>query len=331
MISRRFLLKSAPLIGVAAGISAKLSWAAAVSSDNFATRLTFIPPKGSCDCHVHVFEPDTFPFAEARVYTPDRASVSDLERHLNELHMDRVVLIQPSPYGTDNRCMLNAIKMLGQQRARGVAVVDDDISLQELKQLHEQGIRGLRLNMEARAGGKLSAEESSAYLKKMAAKISSLGWHLQIYTNLHEIAALSETLTQLPVPVVIDHLGKLKAEEGTAQPGFSELLSLLESGKVYVKLSALYRVTKDTTWNNVKPFIAALVSRKPDRLIWASDWPHTMPAPGKKRTREGIEYFYPVDDISILNAFGDWLQTEALRTQIFVTNPRQLYWADKTI
>ena len=327
MFSRRSLLKSLPLVGVAASINAKISWAAAVSSDNFSTQLTFVPPKGSCDCHVHVFDPANFPFAEERVYTPDNAPVSDLQRHLKELHMDRVVLIQPSPYGTDNRCMLNGIKVLGQEKARGVAVVSDDISPDELRKLHEQGVRGLRLNMEARAGGKLNAEESASYLKKMAGKIGSLGWHLQIYTNLYEIAALGETLTQLPVPVVIDHLGKLKAEEGLQQSGFPELLSLLDSGNVYVKLSALYRITKDTTWQNVQPFIAALVAQKPERLLWASDWPHTMPAKGKKRTKAGIEYFYPVDDISILNAFGDWLGSDMLREQIFVKNPMRLYWA----
>ncbi|WP_167014509.1 amidohydrolase family protein [Candidatus Pantoea multigeneris] len=326
MISRRSLLKTLPLVGMAAGINTKLSWAAAISSDNFSSRLKFIPPSGSCDCHVHVFDPERFPFVEARVYTPDRAPISDLERHLKELHMDRVVLIQPSPYGTDNRCMLNAIQVLGQKRARGVAVVNDDITSEELQKLHEQGIRGLRLNMEARAGAKLSAEESGAFLKKMADKISPLGWHLQIYTNLHEIADLSTTITQLPVPIVIDHLGKLKAEEGIQQQGFNELLSLLDSGNVYVKLSAFYRVTKDTSWQNVKPFINALVSRKYDRLIWASDWPHTMPAPGKKRTKEGVEYFYPVDDISILNAFGSWLPSEKVRREIFVDNPTRLYW-----
>lgn len=325
MISRRSLLKSLPLAGVA--INAKLSWAAAISSDNFATKLKFVPPEGSCDCHVHVFDPAHFPFSEERVYTPDNAPISDLERHLKELHMDRVVLIQPSPYGTNNRCMLNAIKVLGQTKARGVAVVHDEISTDELDKLHQQGVRGLRLNMEARAGGKLSAEESAGYLKKMGGKISSRGWHLQIYTNLHEIADLSETIRQLPVPVVIDHLGKLKAEEGVQQPGFSELLTLLDSGNAYVKLSALYRVTKDTTWQNVRPFIEALVSHKPERLIWASDWPHTMPAPGKKRTKEGIEYFYRVDDISILNAFGEWLGNDKLRTDIFVNNPTRLYWA----
>lgn len=326
MISRRSLLKTLPLAGVAAGFNAKLSWAAAISSDNFATKLKFVPPSGSCDCHVHVFDPEHFPFAEERVYTPDYAPIGDLEHHHKALHMDRVVLIQPSPYGTDNRCMLNAIQVLGQRKARGVAVVDDDISFKELQKLHEQGVRGLRLNMEARAGGKLSADESSSYLKKMADKISPLGWHLQIYTTLHEIAALSPTITQLPVPVVIDHLGKLKAEEGVQQQGFSELLNLLDSGNIYVKLSALYRVTKDTTWQNVSPFIDALVSRKPDRLLWASDWPHTMPPPGKKRTKAGIEYFYPVDDISILNAFGLWLPSDQVRQAVFVDNPSRLYW-----
>ena len=327
MISRRSLLKSLPLAGVAGGLNIKLSWAAAVATDKAATPLTFIPPQGSCDCHVHVFEPDAFPFAQARVYTPDRAPIGDLVHHLTALHMTRVVLIQPSPYATDNRCMLNAIKVLGQDKARGVAVVDDAISSEALQQLDAQGVRGLRLNMEARAGGKMSAEESSSYLQKMADKIASLGWHLQIYTTLHEIAALSQTIRQLPVPVVIDHLGKLSAEEGLQQPGFSALLTLLDSGNVYVKLSALYRVTKDTSWQNVRPFIDALTARKADRLLWGSDWPHTMPAAGKKRTREGIEYFYPVDDIAILNAFGEWLSTEKLRNAIFVQNPARLYWA----
>lgn len=326
MFSRRYLLKSISLVSAVYSLTPRTGIAAAISSDNFLTKLKFIPPIGSCDCHVHIFDSRHYPFSDERIYTPDEATISDLKRHLDELHMDRVVLIQPSPYGTDNRCMLNAIHILGQEKARGVAVVPDNISSTGLEALHRQGIRGLRLNMETRSDGKLNAQDSAGYLIKMAKKINHLGWHLQIYTNLKEIIALSETIKNLNVPVVIDHMGKVDVKKGVQQEEFKALLALLDSGNVYVKLSALYRLTTDTSWKNIPSYIKKLVSCRADRLIWASDWPHTMPAPGKKRMKEGIEYFYPVDDVSILNAFGDWIDIEKLRVEIFVNNPTRLYW-----
>lgn len=285
----------------------------------------FQVPAGACDCHVHVFEPKLFPFAAKRVYTPDTATIDDLRAHLRLLHMDRVVLINPSPYGLDNSCMLAALKALGPEQARGIAVVGPEPEAGALKALHAGGVRGLRLNL-ATFGSEDSAR-AAASLKAMAAAVADLGWNLQIYTNLGTIKSLAETIAALPAPVVIDHFGSLKAAQGLHQPGFPELVDLLKTGHIYIKISAPYRISTAAGYADVKPFVETLASARPDRLLWASDWPHTMPAPGTKRSPDKIEHFWPEDDGRDLNLTASWIgKSETLR-QILVANPQRLFWS----
>jgi len=285
----------------------------------------FKVPKGACDCHVHVIGPqDRFPMASERLYTPDYAPVDDLARHLKVLHLDRVVIVTPSPYGTDNRSTLYAIQRLG-KRARGIAVVPENITHSELEELHHQGMRGVRLNVET--GGTNDPKLLVSLLTRTAEKVAPLHWHVQIYTNLAMIDALRDVIPALPVPVVFDHFGHLEAKKGMQQPGLPALLGMMKSGKVYVKLSAPYRISELEGYGDAKAYVEAMVSANPDRVLWGSDWPHTIPAPGKKRTREGIERFRREDDGQALNRIARWVRQPEQLKKLLTENPERLYFS----
>ena len=284
----------------------------------------FKVPKSACDCHVHVIGPkDPFPMAPERLYTPDHAPVEELARHLKVLHLDRVVIVTPSPYGTDNRSTLYAIQRLG-KRARGIAVVPENVKHAELEELHRQGMRGVRLNVET--GGTNDAKVLIGMLNKAAEAVAPLKWHVQIYTNLAMIDALRDVIPTLPVPLVFDHFGRLEARKGLQQPGLSVLLDLMKSGKVYVKLSAPYRISDVEGYVDGKTYAEAMVSANPDRVLWGSDWPHTIPAPGQKRTRVGIERFRHEDDGLALNRIAHWVPQPEQRKKLLADNPGRLYF-----
>lgn len=323
MLKRREVMS---FIGLGASISVlpRLGWSR-VATTPYATPAVAIPAK-ACDCHVHVFDPQRFPYAEERVYTPDEAPLPALREHLQRLHFERVILVQPSPYGSDNSCMLDALRQLGPERARGVAVVAEAPEPRVLQALHADGVRGLRLNLET-FGKQPDPTRVAAAMQTLARAIADLGWHLQLYTNLATVAALAPTLQRLPVPVVLDHFGHLDAAAGQQQPGYAALLELLASGRLYVKLSALYRVSTQSGYADVAPFVTRLAKTRPDRLLWATDWPHTMPAPGTRRSREGIEHFREEDDGFALDQVLRWVGDPQLQRQVLVDNPDQLYWA----
>lgn len=281
-------------------------------------------PPGSCDCHVHVFDTARFALSPARVYTPDEAPVTDLERHLDQLGIERVVIIQASPYGDDNACLLDAIEALGPARARGVAVIPLDGSLHELERLHAGGVRGARLNLQTY--GDADLEAIVARLETLFDRLAPLGWHLQLYASLELIAALKFCLQAAPIDIVIDHLGCLDAARGLEQPGFPELLTLLESGRIYLKLSAFYRVSSRDDYADVKPFVDSLIAARPDRLLWGSDWPHTFSATGDRRSPDRVERFHPEDDGYALGLLLRWIDDADTARTILRDTPARLYW-----
>jgi len=312
------------------------AFALAVSAQGFAademlgpktthTAPDFKVPKGACDCHVHCIGPrDKFPLVENRQYTPDVAPVEDLARHLKVLHLDRVVIVNPSFYGTDNSSTLYGIRKLGMKRARGIAVIAANAKHSELEALHRQGIRGVRLNVET--GGTNDPKILISQLQHLAEVVAPLKWHVQIYTNLAMISALGDVIPKLPVPVVFDHFGSLKTNKGMQQLGLPLLLDLVKSGKVYVKLSAPYRISELPGYTDAGAFVNALVSANPERVLWGSDFPHTFPGPGKKRTREGIEHFWPEDDGLALNRMARWVPQPDRLKKLLVENPERLYF-----
>jgi predicted TIM-barrel fold metal-dependent hydrolase len=281
---------------------------------------SFTVPKGACDCHTHIFGPDaTFPLSPKRLYTPGPASIADLTALHEMLHIDRVVIVHPSPYGADNAVTVDGVRKLG-ARARGVAVIDDKTTDAELDDMHEAGIRGVRVNLESY--GESDPEVAGSYLMQAAERVASLGWHVQTFTNLGVLAALHDTILALPTTLVVDHFGRPKAALGTAQSGFEQLLALLRSGKVYVKISAPYRISLEPHYPDAAPIARAMIDANPDRIVWGSDWPHPGAA---KRDPAVIEPFRPEDDGEALNRLAGWTKNRAELQKILVDNPARLY------
>ena len=286
--------------------------------------LAFDMPAGACDTHVHVFGPEAeYPFAPRRSYTPGDASVADLVRLHALLGIDRVVLVQPSPYGTDNRRMVAGLRQLG-RRARGVAVIDPAAPAADLAAMHAAGVRGARVNLETE--GQHDPAAALDALVRTAERAAPLGWHIQTYTSLAMIAALQDAILKLPVPLVIDHFARTPAAAGVAQPGFAALLSLVARGRVYVKLSAPCRISGHADYADAAGIARALIAANPDRMLWGTDWPHTSIKRDPSRAATAIEPFQPEDDGRALGRLHDWTGGDPdLLHRILVRNPAALY------
>ncbi|MGE5270809.1 MAG: ROK family protein [Thiohalocapsa sp.] len=287
-----------------------------------ATAVAFAVPAGACDCHVHVFgDPAQFPFAARRGYTPPQAGAEELLALQQALQLSRVVIVQPSVYGSDNSCTLEGMKRLG-ERARGVAVIDAATSNAALDEMHRIGIRGVRVNLAT--AGESDPAQARRNLAEAVARVAPLGWHVQVYTELSVIAALADEVPRLGVPIVFDHFGGATAAGGVEQPGFAALLALVRDGHAYVKVSAAYRSsTKAPAYDDVAPLAAALIAANPERILWGSDWPHPhAAAPGA--AVDEIAPFYDIDDGLALNQLRGWAHA-AIRRKILTDNPARLY------
>jgi predicted TIM-barrel fold metal-dependent hydrolase len=278
-------------------------------------------PQAACDCHVHIVGPlARYPMTPQRGYTPPEASVDDLQALRRRLGIARNVLIQPSFYGTDNRCMLDALAQLGDS-ARAIAVVDPEIADAELADLDKRGVRGIRINLES--GENRNPKAAAAALDAIAKRIQPLGWHIQIYAALPVIAAVADRIAVLPVQVVIDHFGMAQAKDGVGQPGFAALLDLVRAGHATVKLSAPYRISEQSGYADAAPIARALIAAGPDRMLWASDWPHTDRTPG--RAAQEIHPFRVIDDEAVLGLLGEWCGDKMVERRILVETPAKLY------
>jgi predicted TIM-barrel fold metal-dependent hydrolase len=266
-------------------------------------------PSGTVDCHMHVFGPAThYPWSPARGYTPPDALLEDYALVQQRLGLERVVVVQPSVYGTDNRCTCDAVVRLGPDRARGVAVVAPEVSEAELARLHGAGVRGARLNLISPGGVPLDGVEL------LAEKIAAHGWHLQLFAGHEVLLEHAGRLAALPVGLVLDHFGPLDFSKRPEQPTMRALLDLLGRGSTWVKLSGAYRVDHGAApWPAARPFAEALLKEAPERLVWGTDWPHPGP-PG------------PMPDAGdLLDALWDWCRNEVLYRKILVDNPAHLY------
>jgi len=321
MPTRRHVLQGL----AAAGASAFALRSDALFANTSRTAVDFAIPAGACDCHVHVFDPARFPYVAKRVYTPPPASVEELLDLHKALRMDRVVVVQPSVYGADNACTLDAVHRLG-ARARAIAVIDKSISQAQLDDMTAAGVRGIRLNLNTTTSGEIDAEGSKRTLDVAAEQIRGRNWHIQFYTRPHVIAALKTHIEQLPFPVVFDHFGGAKAKLGVAQPHFDALLDLVRSGKAYVKISGSYRASElAPDYVDATPLAQALIAANPERVVWGSDWPHPDSAFGQGRSLSEIAPPFPIDDGLVLNQLAKWAADAAIRQKILVDNPARLY------
>ena len=319
MLTRRGILVASVAAGVAMNGKAAFAKAAQPS-----TPVNFDVPAGACDCHTHIFgDPEKFPFFAGRVYTPEPASPEEMAALHKSLHIERVVIVTPSVYGTDNSATLFGMKARG-ATARGVAVIDDKTPESELEAMKAAGVRGIRINLAT--GGINDPAVARARLQAAIDRAKGHHWHVQIYSNLPVLAALKSDLAQSPVPLVLDHFAGAQAALGVEQPGFGDVVELVRSGKVYVKISGAYRASKAAPdYADVLPFAKALIAANPVRLVWGTDWPHpdALTPPGKKPT--DVTPLLQIDDGALLNLLAVWTPDAAIRQKILVANPAQLY------
>lgn len=278
-------------------------------------------PAGACDCHVHVFGPtEHFPYSSSRPYTPAPAVVEDLLEHQQILGLDRVVIVQPSVYGTDNRCTVDAIARFG-GNARGVAVIDQQTPRADLEALAGAGISGIRLNLAAAAADAAAALHALKHAESVAAEF---GWHIQLFSPVEVIQGLRRELKQLSVPLVLDHFAGIHASAGIKSEGFKALVGLLADGNCHVKVSAPYLISEQPSLDEVAPLLRGLLAAAPERLLWGSNWPHPLGGVGDI-TRGPVSMFREVDDGASLERLARWLDDDALLRLILVDNPAALY------
>jgi len=266
-------------------------------------------PPGSTDTHFHILGPAAnYPYVADREYTPPDALPASCRHLFDTLGITRAVLIQPSVYGTDNRCMVESAPQLGIP-ARMIVVIPFDTSEKELLRLHNAGARGVRFIL-AHVGGLPLSD-----LERFSARIKDMGWHIQLLLRPKHLIELERRLAKLPVDFVIDHIGLIRPSEGgLEQPAFQALLRLIKGGRCWVKLTGGYRFSAETPpYRDIIPFARALAEARPDRLLWGSDWPHVMYKGKMPNTTE------------LFDLLLDWVPDEKNRTKILVENPAALF------
>jgi 2-pyrone-4,6-dicarboxylate lactonase len=274
------------------------------------TRPRFALPPGSCDSHFHVFEAG-YPHVPEPLYTFPDATLDQYRRMARLLGLERMVLVQPTFYRTDNRLTLDVLSRLGPV-CRAVVQIEEDFPDAELDRYHELGVRAIRLDLFERRAWPI--EELVAYIRRMAARARPRAWHLQFYSPGTVIRDLLPFLSNLEDRFVIDHMGYMLEADGLTDADFDRLLDVLAHGNCWVKLSGPYRIAKSKPLSSVEPIARALVAARPDRLIWGSDWPH-LPD-GQRDTGE------------LLNLLPDWAPSARDRRRILVESPDALFFAD---
>jgi 2-pyrone-4,6-dicarboxylate lactonase len=256
-----------------------------------------------------------FPYAPQRKYTPGDAPKEALFELRDFLGFERNVIVQASCHGSDNRAMVDALIAAG-DKARGIAVVEHDVSTVDLAEMHAAGVRGVRFNFLKRL---VDATPREHYVE-IAEKIIPLGWHVVIYFEAPELEELAPFITSLPATVVIDHMGRPDVDLGLEHPQWKRFIALMDAHpNLWVKVSGAERLSKSgPPYDDVVPFGRALVERYPDRVLWGTDWPHP-----------NMTTHMP-DDGKLVDFIPRIATTKALQEQLLVRNPMRLYWPEQT-
>lgn len=267
----------------------------------------FTAPAGSCDAHCHVFGPaSVFAYAPGRSYTPEDAPKEALAALHARLGIERAVIVQASCHGTDNRAMLDAIAWRP-QHYRGVAIVDGSFDDKALQVLDDGGVRGVRFNFVRHLGG---APDMDVF-NRVIDSIKGRGWHVVLHLDATDIVPLSDMIGRLPVPFVIDHMGRVDTALGVGQPAFRSLLELARRDDCWIKVCGSERISA-YPFDAALPFARALVEASPDRTLWGTDFPH----PNLKQ---------PVDEADLLDLVPKFALTAEERQRVLVENPARLY------
>ncbi len=274
-------------------------------------RPAYKPPPSACDAHCHIYGPASrFPYVPGTPYLPPDATFEQMRALHAHLGLERAVIVQAAPHGTDMRATLDAISRSG-GAYRGVAVVKRDITDNELEALHKGGIRGIRFNFVAHLGG---APDIPTF-ERMVARVKPLGWHVVLHFDAQDVPVYADLIARMPVPFVIDHMGRVQAEGGLEQKPFQTLLKLMENPLAWVKVCGAERVScTGKPFHDAIPFARTLIERFPDRVLWGTDWPH----PNVK---------WMPNDGELVDLFARFTDDETLRHKVLVDNPTRLYFA----
>ncbi len=271
----------------------------------------FTPPPDSCNGHCHVFGPaNRFPFAPDRKYTPPDSGYEDFLVHQERLGLTRAILVQASCHGTDNSAMIDALER-GGGRYAGVALIDDSHTDGALAEFHRSGVRGIRFNFVKHLGG----APEPAFFWRQVERVVPLGWHIELHFDAKDLSSHADLFERLPVPFIIDAMGRVDATAGLDQEPFQYLLHMLRTDdRAWVKVSGAERITADgkPPYDDVVPYARALIAAAPDRTLWGTDWPH----PNVR---------HMPDDGDLIDLLADHAPDEATRNMILVDNPTRLY------
>jgi len=276
----------------------------------------FQSPPAGCDCHFHVFgRAERYPFGSDLRYPPPLAPVEDYLRLAKKLGIERFVFVQPSAYGRDNRCMLDAMREVGIKKSRGIVDLDENAPDAEIERLKKLGVLGVRINVspvkryEAGLAAKLLPR-----IERLRGRCAEIGWQLDFLTPGWLTAELMPTLKKLKLDFTVAHFGLFPAKDGVKQAGFQQLLGLLRhgDGRCWVKLTGVYRMSVAPAFADVAPMARALIEAAPDRVLWGSDYPH-------------LSFADKVGSVTLWNLLGQWAPDEGTRRKILVDNPQQLF------
>jgi predicted TIM-barrel fold metal-dependent hydrolase len=276
----------------------------------------FETPTGACDSHFHVFGPEgQYPYAGQLRYKPPHAPLDDYLSLAKGLGFQRFVFVQPSAYGRDNSCMLDAMRLMNRDVCRGIVDVEDDVSDKVLSEMHALGVRGLRINVSPvnpREEGLL--QKMLPRILRWDARCAELGWHIDFLLPGWLTEEMLPTLQKLKVNHSLAHMGMFLAVNGPQQKGFQNLLRLLSEsdGKTWIKFTGTYRMATAPSFADARPMAQAILEANSNRVIWGSDYPH-------------LSFADQVGSVALFNLLKKWAPDPAIRKKILTDNPKQLF------
>jgi predicted TIM-barrel fold metal-dependent hydrolase len=270
----------------------------------------FKPPALACDAHCHIFGPAAkFPYAADAPYWPPDAPFEDLQKLHKTLGIERAVIVHASCHGADMRVTLDGIAR-AQGQYRGTAIIDETYGEREFQKMHDGGIRGVRFNFVRHLGGR----PDMAFFQRTVERVKAMGWHLILHLDAVDLVEFSDLFKKIPVPMVIDHMGRVKAGDGLDQQPFKVLLEWMKNDKFWVKICGAERVSSmGPPFTDALPFAQQLIAAAPERILWGTDWPH--PNVGKHMPNDG----------DLVDLFAQMAPEPALQQKILVDNPARLY------
>lgn len=267
-------------------------------------------PANACDAHCHIFGPAAqYPFSADRTYTPHDAGLDKFKKLQSILGLERAVLVNASCHGVDNTVIIDAIAQ-SKGKYRGVANIDDTFTEKDIQKLHDGGIRGCRFNFVRHLGGFPDMDE----FHRIIARIKEFDWHVVLHFDAKDVSEFKDLLFKLPVPFVIDHMGRVPTKDGLEQKPFKDLLDLAKNESCWIKVCGAERISSDgPPFTDAVPFAQEIIAIAPDRVLWGTDWPH--PNIKKHMPNDGDL----VDLIPLIAPDPD------MQVKLLVTNPDRLY------